>query len=86
MEKSADQILNPEAYARRHKEAFRCAFDFLNAHFPPENTPEWWQQAVQDITDASVSQGENKLAVELLTGVFNYLDDERRIRRETGNQ
>ena len=79
-------ILTPEQYVQKHQKAFRCAFDFLNKHFPPEDTPEWWEQTTKDVTEASISQGENKLIVGLLIGVFDYLDDERRIRREIGNQ
>lgn len=79
-------ILTPEEYVQKHQKAFRCAFDFLNKHFPPEDTPEWWEQACKDVVDASVSQGENNLVVRMLGAVYDYLDDERRIRHEAGNQ
>ena len=76
------RILTTEQYVQKHQKAFRCAFDFLNTHFPPEDTPEWWEHAVHDVTEASVSQSENNLVVRLLSAVYDYLDDERRIRRE----
>ena len=75
------QILSAEEYAKRHKAAFRCAFDFLNQHFPPEDSAEWREQAIRDVGAASGSQLENRLAVELLAGVWEYLEDEIR-RRE----
>lgn len=74
--------MKPEEYYAMHQKAFRCAFDFLNQHFPPGDTPEWWLQTTQEITDASVKQGENELVVGLLRGVFDYLDTEYKRRRD----
>lgn len=66
--------MTPEEYAKMHQKAFRCAFDYLNQHFPPGNTDEWWKQAAQDLSDFSVAAGENRLVIELLSGVYWYLE------------
>jgi len=68
--------MSPEEYARMHQKAFRCAFDFLNQHFPPGHDPEWWDQAAKDVSAASISAGENTLVIELLDGVYTYLGKE----------
>lgn len=74
------QILSPEEYAKMHQKAFRCAFDFLNSHFPPGMEPEWWDQAAKDVSAASAAAGENKLVIELLAGVYEYLNSEYNLR------
>ena len=72
----------PAEYAQEHQRAFRCAFDFLNAHFPPGDTPEWWEQTAQEASAASESQLDNHLAMGLLIGVYNYLESEYTRRRQ----
>lgn len=76
--------MTPEEYAALHPKMFRVAFDFLNAHFPPEDTDEWWEQTAHDCGDASVKAGGNKLAIYLLAGVMDYLNDEN-MKRRNGN-
>ena len=76
--------MTPEEYADRHKKAFRCAFDYLNTHFPPENTDVWWDQAARDLSDYGIAAGENDLVLQLLPAVFLYLADERKRRYEHG--
>jgi len=76
--------MTPEEYADRHRKAFRCAFDYLNDHFPPGITDEWWAQAAQDLSDYGIAAGENALIIQLLPAVFLYLDDERKRRYEHG--
>ena len=76
--------MTPEQYAKIHQKAFRCAFDFLNAHFPPGDTDEWWIQTAQDCSAASVAFGETPIAIELLNAIMNYLGDEYKRRCEDG--
>lgn len=79
------ETLTPEAYAKRHAGAFRCAFDFLNSHFPPEPTVEWWDPIGEEISKASESQEDNMLAVSLLIAVSEYIEEEWKIRRRKQN-
>lgn len=72
--------MTPEEYARMHQKAFRTAFDFLNAHFPPDTDPAWWENAARECSDASVAAGENKLVIELLCAVMFYLGHEYKER------
>ena len=74
--------MTPEEYAKMHQKAFRVAFDFLNAHFPPGSDDEWWLRSARELADTSVAAGENKLVIELLNGVFSYLSDECKRREE----
>lgn len=79
--------MKPEECYAMHQRAFRCAFDFLNAHFPPGMEPEWWTQASEEIAKAADEQPGNQLAVFLLMGVWDYLNDEYKRRMkdaETG--
>ena len=66
--------MSPEEYARMHQKAFRCAFDYLNQHFPPGEGTEWWEQACKDLSQFGIAAGENRLAIELLTGVYDYIE------------
>ena len=66
--------MTPEEYAKMHQKAFRCAFDYLQKHFPPGDDPEWWEQAAKDLSAFSIAAGENRLVIELLAGVYDYLE------------
>ena len=74
--------MTPEEYAKMHQKAFRCAFDYLNQHFPPRMDPEWWEQAAKDLSKFSIAAGENRLVIELLSGVYDYLEFIWKERRE----
>lgn len=76
--------MTPEEYAKEHQRAFRTAFDFLNAHFPPDESLEWWDQTAKECSAASVKAGEGKLTIQLLCGVMNYLGDEYKRRYQDG--
>ena len=76
--------MTPEEYVTMHKEAFRCAFNFLNDHFPFGDTPEWWLRTAEECSAASVAAGENVLVIELLAGVMNYLGTEYKRRSGYG--
>ena len=79
-------ILSPEEYIQRHKLAFRCAFDFLNEHFPPGEDAEWWLKATRELKAASIEHGEDRLLNGLLLGVFEYIYDEYEIRRKANGK
>lgn len=72
----------PEQYAALHPKMFRVAFDFLNTHFPPEDTDEWWTKLAEDCSEASIKAGEDPLAVQLLSGVVNYINEINMQRRQ----
>ena len=74
--------MTPEEYAKIHQKAFRCAFDFLNAHFPPGDTDEWWLKTAQDCSAASIAFGETPIVNELLVAVMEYLGKEYHERRK----
>lgn len=75
--------MTPEEYAKLHQKAFRCAFDFLNEHFPPQDDDEWWLKTAKECSAASVAFGENALVMEMLTAIMNYLGIEH--KRRFGN-
>jgi hypothetical protein len=76
--------MTPEEYAKSHQKAFRIAFDFLNAHFPPSEDEEWWKQTAKECADASVASGETTIVIELLTAIMNYLGKEYKRRYQDG--
>ena len=71
----------PEQYKANHKLAFRIAFNFLDMHFPPENTQAWGEKVCRDLGDASLANLGDYLTVQLLVAVFNYLDKENEMRK-----
>ena len=75
-------MMSPEDYLKQHQKAFRTAFNFLTSHFPPGMEPEWWEQAARELSAASVEAGEDKLVIGLLIGVYEYLGEEYKLRRE----
>ena len=77
-------MMSPEEYAMAHKKAFRIAFDFLNAHFPPESGTEWWMKTASDASQASAGGGYDKLTDGLLAGILEYLESEEKRRTENG--
>lgn len=76
--------MTPEEYAKIHPQAFRCAFDFLNEHFPPSEDPAWWDKTAKDCSAASVAFGETPIVICLLNGVMDYLNEE--YKRRYGNE
>ena len=74
--------MTPEEYANLHRKAFRCAFDFLNEHFPPGDTDEWWLKTAKECSAASVAFDESPIVIELLNAIMNYLGNEYQKRRE----
>ena len=68
--------MTPEEYVQQHKAAFRIAFDFLNAHFPPGQDPEWFEQTAKDFSEVGTVNYSNDLAIQLLLGVYSYLEHE----------
>ena len=80
------EILKPEEYAAMHKAAFRVAFDFLNAHFPPGMDKEYWLKACDDITEASASMHGDVLTNNLLAAVYSYIESEYFLRRKAYEQ
>lgn len=68
--------MSPDEQYEMHRKAFRCAFDFLNAHFPPGEDPEWWEQAAEDVSTMAESHKGNELASRLLDGVYEYISIE----------
>lgn len=74
--------MTPEEYATRHKKAFRVAFDYLNAHFPPGTEDDWCVQMARDGSQAYADGGFDPLQLELLVGVCNYLEKEWRKRQD----
>lgn len=76
--------MTPEEYAKEHQKAFRTAFDFLNAHFPPEEDDAWWDKTAKDCSATSLAANESKLAIELLCGIMDYLGFEYKRRYQDG--
>lgn len=61
-----------------HKTAFRVAYDFLEKHYPPANTQEYWTRTADDMSVVADDNKSNKLCWQLLTALLLYLDRETR--------
>ena len=75
--------MTPEEYAKTHQKAFRTAFNFLNAHFPPGDTDEWWLQTAHAGAIATADADDDPLTINLLDAVINYLNDEYKRRNQS---
>ena len=83
MTSNDNDIWKPEEYLTYHKLVFRVMFDFLNSHFPPQDSKEWWKQFAVDSEQASDQVKGGKLANGFLFAIGNYLEDEYKKRRTT---
>ena len=68
------RIEQVERDKRIHKTAFRVAFDLLQAHYPPENTEEYWLKTAKEVGIVSCENNGNMLCQELLSGIIEYLN------------
>ena len=62
-----------EAYEKRHKQAFRIAFDALKEVFPPEDTVEYFERTNEHLKEIYNAHNDNPLLKALIVGVANYL-------------
>lgn len=76
------EILSPQEYVAQHKRAFREGFDFLNAHFPPECSSEYWDRTYKDLNEVLARNDGNGMLREMMMSVVAYLDTEGKKRRE----
>ena len=58
-----------------HKRAFRVAFDFLHACFPPDRSEEYWNAADERLKQLFENSPDNLLTKHLSLAVHNYLGD-----------
>lgn len=68
---------------QEYKRAFRIAFDYLEQHLPPQNTPEWWIAAAQEISGIYNQANRNPFLQALLLAVYGELE---RITRDQAEQ
>lgn len=60
---------------QERKAAFRVAFDFLEAHEPPQNTEAYWNKTCKDVGVVVDLNAGNELCMKLLAAVMDYLDE-----------
>lgn len=77
-----NNIWKPEEYATYHKMVFRTAFDFLNAHFPPQNDLDWWKKFSEDLGKASDQVKGGTLINGILIALSDYLEEEWKKRKD----
>lgn len=73
-----------EEYYAMHQKAFRVSFDYLNAHFPPADSVEYWTQTGKDGQEACAKVADNPLLIRLMTAVVEYLEEEGKRRNQDG--
>lgn len=78
-------IEKSKMYDELHKKAFRVAFDFLSLHFPPHNTPEWWEMFHDDIALVYWLNKDNELCKQLLYAILNYSEIKAKEFKENGH-
>lgn len=79
---SETSALSPREYAGMHKRAFREGFDYLNAHFPPQNDSEWWKKACDDLNAVMKRNNGNGMLTQMMIGVVTYLEEVNKARKE----
>lgn len=63
------------AFSASHKAAFRIAFDYLNACFPPNRSEDYWDAAAKRMNHLVTNNGWNPLVKYVLLGVYDYLGE-----------
>lgn len=58
-----------------HKHAFREAFEFLKAFFPPRWDEDYWTKAAEDILKRYETDPDNPLMMPMLCWMMDYLND-----------
>lgn len=64
-----------EQAEKNHKRAFREAFEFLKAFYPPRWDSEYWENAAADVLGRYAGDPENPLMMPLLCWMMDYLND-----------
>ena len=59
---------------RRAKRAFRVAFDFFQAHFPPTMDETYWVKTAEDLGAACAALDSDPLGVDLLAAAWLRLE------------
>ena len=63
-------------FVRLHRVAFRYAFEYLEKHWPPVNTNEYWEEIAKELGPITGRfDTENLLGKRLVMAVFEYLED-----------
>ena len=62
-----------KAYDARHKQAYRAAFEILEALFPPEDTVEYWEHAHEHMKEIYNKYRDNPALRFLIVANENYL-------------
>ena len=58
-----------------HKKAFRVAFDYLHACFPPTRDEAYWEAAIKKLAKLVDDNQDNLLVKNLCLGVYDYLGE-----------
>lgn len=66
-----------------HKPAFRTAFDYLEAMWPPVLSVEFFQVAAARMKDEANAHGNDKLTNELLMTIYTYLEYAAKVASES---
>ena len=69
------ELAERAAFEKRHKDAFRIAFDFLKACFPPQRGAEYWTATVERFKHLTEDNKHNPLVKYLLLGAYNYMSE-----------
>ena len=60
-----------------HQKAFRAAFDFLKAAYPPGTGAEYWSKTNATAISVMAQMADNPLGQRLIEAVYTYLNDTR---------
>ena len=69
------ELAEMEEFSSQHKQAFRVAFDFLKACFPPQRGAEYWTATVERFKHLTKDNKYNPLVKHLLLGAYNYISE-----------
>lgn len=62
-------------FERLHKQAFRVAFDWLKACFPPKQDEKYWMETAHLLGKRANEHRDNPLVKHLLSGAYGYLGE-----------
>ena len=63
-----------ERTKKLHREAFRAAFNFLEAFYPPRDDLDYWMKAAEESGRVAAEHYGNPLIVPLMVAMYDYLE------------
>lgn len=70
-----DKAMEEAAKTKKlHQAAFRAAFNFLEAYYPPRDDEEYWLKAANECGRVAAEHDGNPLIIPMMVAMVDYLE------------